>query len=82
MANLTERFDLVALLVLPFSFRLFPTVLMNKLRSATITQEGELGKEARGVGGGDGWHGLLAVGSFFPLTAVGEILSRKVANGQ
>lgn len=20
-----------------------------------------------------GWHGLLAVGSFFPLTAVGEI---------
>lgn len=41
VANLTERFDLVALLVLPFGFRLFPTVLMNKLRSATITQEGE-----------------------------------------
>lgn len=41
VANLTERFDLVALLVLPFGFCLFPTVLMNKLRSATITQEGE-----------------------------------------
>lgn len=85
VANLTENSLILwhfSCFLSCFGFHLvIPTVLMNKLKSATISQKGRWGGEGE-TPGGNARHGLLAIGSFIPSTTVGEFLSRKVARGQ